>query len=56
MNELNIKLNVEQLNQLISILAETKTGSNVWPLMSNIRQQAETQIQEANKYGDNKEE
>jgi len=45
MQEINIKLTLDELNGLLNILGKLPTETNVWPLAAKIRSQAEVQLQ-----------
>jgi len=45
MQEINIKLTLDELNGLLNILGKLPTETNVWPLAAKIRNQAEVQLQ-----------
>lgn len=45
MQEIEIKLTLDELNGLLGILGKLPTETNVWPLAAKIRSQAEVQLQ-----------
>lgn len=42
--EINLKLDLQEVNGLLSIMGKLPTETNVWPLASKIRSQAEEQL------------
>jgi len=44
MNQINLTLTVEDVNAILQVLGQLPTSSNAYPLMMNIKQQAEIQV------------
>jgi len=44
MQDIQIKLTVEEVNFVLAVLGNLPTQSNAWPLMQKIRTQAESQV------------
>ena len=42
--EITLKLQLDEVNAMLNLLGQLPTSTNVWPLCSNIRQQAEAQL------------
>jgi hypothetical protein len=50
--EINLTLNVDEINAVLQTLGNLPTSSGAWPLVVKIKQQAETQIPEAQQSGE----
>jgi hypothetical protein len=50
--EINLTLNVDEVNAVLHTLGNLPTSSGAWPLVVKIKQQAETQIPEAQQSGE----
>jgi hypothetical protein len=48
MNKINLKLNIEEVNIIMQTLGQLASSTGVYPLLLDIKQQAEKQIQENN--------
>ena len=46
MNQINLKLSVEEVNVVLQTLGQLPTSSGVYPLLVNIKLQADKQIEE----------
>lgn len=51
MQEINLTLSVEEVNGLLSVLAELPTRTGAWPLFLKLQEQAKNQL-DAEKAGD----
>lgn len=47
MQEIEIKLSLDEVNGLLNLMGKLPTETNVWPLAAKIRDQAATQLQPA---------
>ena len=47
MQEIEIKLLLDEVNGLLNLMGKLPTETNVWPLAAKIRDQASTQLQPA---------
>lgn len=45
MNEINLNLSVEEVNGLLSVLAELPTRTGAWPLFLKVQEQAKKQLE-----------
>ena len=45
MEKVNIELTVEEVNGILTVLAELPTKTNAWPLFSKIQEQVKAQAQ-----------
>lgn len=52
MNKLNLKLSLEEINVIMQTLGQLASSTGVYPLLLDIKQQAEKQIQENNNAND----
>jgi hypothetical protein len=50
--EINLTLNVDEINAVLQTLGNLPTSSGAFPLLMKIKQQAETQIPEAQQSGE----
>jgi hypothetical protein len=50
--DINLTLNVDEVNAVLHTLGNLPTSSGAWPLVVKIKQQAETQIPEAQQSGE----
>lgn len=41
---LNIRLTIDEVNAVINVLGQMPTSSGAWPLLMNIREQAQAQL------------
>lgn len=46
--EVNLKLTVEKVNALLQVLAQLPNSSGTYPLLLEIKEQAESQLKEQN--------
>lgn len=46
MEKINLSLTVEETNAILQVLGQLPTSSNVYPLLINIKQQAEAQVKQ----------
>jgi hypothetical protein len=42
--KLTIELSIDEINAILQLLGQAPTSSGVWPLLVNIKEQAEKQI------------
>jgi len=45
MQKIELKLTTEEVNFVLAVLGNLPTQSNAWPLMQNIKTQAEARVQ-----------
>lgn len=44
--EIQLKLTLDEVNGLLTILGQLPTSTNIWPLAAKIREQAQAQLPE----------
>jgi hypothetical protein len=49
MEKINLSLTVEEVNAIMQVLGQLPTSSNAYPLLVNIKQQAEAQVKQSPK-------
>ncbi len=52
MNQINLQLTLDEVNFLLNVLGELPTRTNSFPLMMNIKNQAEAQVNKENQNAD----